>query len=169
MYTETEGIILKQTKIVGGRRMVLLFSKKFGKISAGSSINEKGKGKSALAMRPFTHGRYELFKKNDFFNINGAQAIKSFYHLGEEVGKYMCASYGLEFTEKILQELQPAPRLFNLTIDFLAEMERRKSKHETLLLAYEVKALKELGYTPQLSQCVLCNSTEERGFFSIKD
>ena len=43
MYIDSEGIILRQTKTTNGRRMVLLFSKKYSKISAGSSISEKGR------------------------------------------------------------------------------------------------------------------------------
>ncbi len=62
MLTDTEGIVLRQVKTSYGRRMILLFSKKYGKISAGTGINERGKGKSSLALRPFTYGRYELFK-----------------------------------------------------------------------------------------------------------
>ena len=62
MYINSEGIIFRQVKATGGRRMILLFTKKYGKISAGSNINEKGRTKSALAMRPFTYGTYELYK-----------------------------------------------------------------------------------------------------------
>ena len=58
MKFETEGIVLKQIKTVGGRRMIVLLSARYGKISAGSRINEGGRNKSALAMRPFTYGRY---------------------------------------------------------------------------------------------------------------
>ena len=54
MYTETEGFVLRQIKAAGGRRMIVVFSKKYGKISCGTSINEKGKNRSALALRPFT-------------------------------------------------------------------------------------------------------------------
>ena len=55
MITDTEGIVLRQTKTVAGRRMILLFSRKFGKISVGTSAAEGGKNKSALAARPFTY------------------------------------------------------------------------------------------------------------------
>ena len=67
MITDTEGVVLRQIKAAYGRRMVLLFSKKYGKISAGSSISEKGRSRAALAMRPFTYGRYELFKNRDSY------------------------------------------------------------------------------------------------------
>ena len=62
MYINSEGIILRQVKAASGRRMLLVFTKKYGKISAGSDISEKGRGKAALALRPFTYGQYEFFK-----------------------------------------------------------------------------------------------------------
>lgn len=163
MYTETEGIILRQVKTVGGRRMVSLFSKKFGKISAGTGINEKGKGKSALAMRPFTKGRYELFKTRDNYSINSAEVIKSFYKIGEDVDKFMCASYALELTDKVTAEGEPAPGLFNLLMDFLSLLEKRREDADTLLLAFEVRLLKQIGFVPDLN----VRQTNETLFFDI--
>ena len=61
MITETDGIILKQIRLPDDRRMLVLFTRKFGKISAGTSIRLNGRNKSSLALRVFTHGRYELF------------------------------------------------------------------------------------------------------------
>lgn len=169
MYTDSEGIVLRQVKTTNGRRMVLLFSKKYGKISAGSSISEKGRSKSALAMRPFTFGRYELFKNRDSYNINSAEVIKSFYKIGEDVDKYMNASYILEFTDKLLVEEQPAPALFNMLIDYFDILAERKKKYETLSLAYQVKAMELMGNAPELKSCVICGSKESASHFSIKD
>ena len=169
MITDTEGIIFRQVKTVNGRRMVLLFSKKYGKISAGTSISEKGKSKSSLAMRPFTYGRYELFKNRDSYHINGSEVIKSFYRIGEDVEKYMCCSYVLEFTEKLLQEEAPAPGIFNMILDFFEIMEKRSRKYPSLILAYQVKVLQEAGCMPQISRCVQCGKKDEPVFFSVKD
>ncbi|MEG0829163.1 MAG: DNA repair protein RecO [Anaerovoracaceae bacterium] len=169
MITDTEGIILRQTKIIGGRRMVLLFSQKFGKISASTGINERGKGKSALAMRPFTYGRYELFKNRDMYNINGSEVKKSYYKIGEDIDKYMSSAYVLELTEKVLVEEHPSPAIFRLILDFFAAMETRKRKHMTLVLAYEVKLLKILGVMPQLDLCIKCGENKKPALFSVKD
>jgi len=169
MYTDTEGIVLKQTKIVNGRRIVVLFSKKYGKLSAGTNISEKGKNKSSLAMRPFTLGRYELNKGRDTYYINGAETLKSYYKIGENVDKYMNASYCLEFAGKLINEGQSAPQLFNLVVDLLGEMEKREKNHGTLVAAFEIKALSAIGYLPEVRKCVLCGSTDEPAYFSIKD
>lgn len=169
MYTDTEGFIFRQTKTVNGRRMILLFSRKYGKISAGTGISEKGRSKSSLAMRPFTYGRYELYKSRSGYNINGAETVRSYYRIGEDVDKYMNASYVLEFTEKVLQENVPQPKQFDLLLEFFNVLENRKKKYGTLVLAYELKTFDKLGYLPELNRCTVCGSEEDLAFLDIKE
>lgn len=167
MYIDTEGIILRQTKATNGRRMIVLLAKKYGKISAGTGITEKGKGKSALAMRPFTFGRYELYKNRDNYNINSAETIRSFYALGEDIDKYMYASYVLEFTDKLLAENQPVPRFFELLIEYFDLLSERKKDYDTLLLAFQIKALFLMGVMPVLDHCTACGCDAEPVAFSV--
>ena len=169
MLTDTEGIVLMQTKTSYGRRMILLFSKKYGKISAGTGINEKGRGKSSLALRPFTYGRYELFKNRDSYNINGADVIRSYYAIGEDVDKYMNGAYVLEFTERVLEEGVPSPGMFNLLIDFFDLLESRDRGIGTLVLAYQTKVLRYAGVMPQLEHCAVCGEKKQAAKFSIED
>ncbi len=169
MKFETEGIVLKQIKTVGGRRMIVLLSARYGKISAGSRINEGGRNKSALAMRPFTYGRYQIFKNRDTYSIDSAETIRSSYGLGENVDKYMAASYVLEFTEKTIPYDQPQPAVMKLICDFFAELEARESRFETLVLAYQIKVLKILGIMPGLESCIQCGQKSEPVVFSIPD
>lgn len=169
MYTDTEGIILKQIKTIGGRRMIVLLSEKYGKISAGTSISEKGKNKTSLALRPFTKGRYELYKNKETYNINGAETIESFFSLGEDVDKYMIASYALELTDLMLEEGQSAKGMYNLIVEFLGLLEKRKNSYDTLLVAFMLKALKLSGSAPVLEGCVKCGSRENFKAFSVSD
>ena len=178
MITDTEGIVLRQVKAMGGRRMISLFSQKYGKISVGTSLNEGGRNKTALSVKAFTYGKYELFKNRDNYNLNNGQVLKSYYGLGEDLDKYMAASYVLELTDKILPEEMPQPRIFNLLVDFLESLEKRDKKHGTLVLAYLIKLLDILGIMPELEECVLCQKepakengklVAEQFFFSIKE
>jgi len=169
MYTETEGIVLKHIKAVNGRRMIVLFSKKLGKINAAASMNDKGKNRLALALRPFTHGRYSLFKNRELYNVNGAEVVKAYYGIGEDVDKYMCASFALEFTEKLLPEGVPAAELFNLILDFFDLIEARKKKHMTPVIAYQLKAIQIMGLAPEIGRCVRCGNKEDLDFFDVKE
>lgn len=169
MITETEGIILRQTKISGGRRMLQLFTGKFGKISAGIAMRQSPKGKNSLAVRPFTYGRYELYKKGSYFNVNSGETIESYYTIGENIDRYMGASFCLELTNKILPEEVPAPGLLHVLRNFLDAMNRRDKKFGTLVCAYQVKALSHMGHMPKLDACVACGSQSEDFGFSIPD
>lgn len=172
MVTGTEGIILKQIRLPDDRRMLVLFTRKFGKISAGTSIKLNGKNKSSLALRVFTHGRYELFFGGRSCNINAAETVSSYFRIGEDIDKYMLASYVLEYTDRLTVENQPNEKLFELLAEFLRIMEKRKSKPESLVLIYQWKALDACGFMPHLDGCVRCGKQtegEKNGAFSVSE
>lgn len=156
MITDTEGIVLRQTKTVNGRQMLVIFTKKFGKISVGMNQTGGMKNKSALAARPFTYANYELFKSRENYNLNSGYVRQSYFDIGKDFDKFMTASYALELTGSMLPEEQPQPRLFSHLADFLSSLEKRTKQHDTLLLAYMVKALHELGSMPETGACVFC-------------
>ena len=169
MLTDTEAIVLRQVKTSYGRRMILLFSRKYGKISAGTGIGEKGRSKSSLALRPFTYGRYELYKNRDSYNINSADVIRSHYKIGENVDKYMNGAYALEFTERILAEEIPSAAIFQLMLDFFQMLEHREKGFGTLVLAYQVKLFQYLGVMPELKRCAVCGAEKAAHTFCIEE
>lgn len=169
MTFNTEGIIFRQTRMVQGRKMILLFTKDRGKISVGSNIGEKGRSKSALALRPFTYGSYQIFEGRNYYELDRADAITSYYAIGEDLDRYAAASFILELTEKVVPEGLPQPAVFSMLIEFLEELEQRKKKYLTLVLAYEIKLLGLLGAFPEMGQCTSCGRKDGLGFFSVED
>lgn len=169
MHIDSRGIIFRQVKTTDMRRMLLIFTEKCGKLSVGTSLPEKNQKHASLALRPFTCGNYSIYKGRNYYNLDRVETLKSFYGIGEDLDKYMAASLALELTEKILPEEVPQPRIFALLLDFLNEMELRKQKHTTLLLAFETKLLFALGTFPRLDSCASCGSKEKPEFFSVPD
>ena len=169
MYTETEGIVLRQTRTAGGRRMITLLTKRYGKISAGTSINEGGKTRSALALRPFSYGRYDIYRNRENYNINGAEAVQSFFAIGENMERYMSACYVLELADRFLIEDQPSSACFSLLLDYLSEIENRTSAFGTLNIAFQLKLLNIAGVSPVLGSCVRCGQEKEPALFSVSE
>ena len=156
MIISAEGIVLRQRKIANNRRMIVIFTKQYGKLSAGTSINEKSRGKAALALRPFTYAEYDIFKGREAYSINSASVSKSFYSIGEDIDRFMTASAFIEYLDKVLPEGEPMPKLFELSLDFLQSVSVSNSAPETLLYAFMVKTLAMLGVAPELGCCVNC-------------
>ncbi len=170
MIITTEGIVLRQHKIAGNRRMIVIFTRQYGKISAGTSINEKSRSKAALALRPFTFAEYELFKGREAYSINSASARKSYYSIGEDLDRFMAASSFIDYLDKVTGDGEPMPGLYDLAIEFLESVSQSSGRPDTLLYAFIVKSLRLLGVSPELGCCVSCGKPlsdfyvrEERG------
>ena len=168
MKADAEGIVLRETKTAYNRRMLLLFTKEYGKISAGTNLGERGKSKSALALQHFTFGRYALHRGRNSYNIDGAEVVKSFYGIGEDVDKYFNGAYVLEFTAKVLHPEVPMPRVFDMLIEFFELLERREKGFGTLVLGYQAKLLGYMGVAPVLDRCAVCGAPADK-WFSIED
>lgn len=165
MLVNTEGIVLKQRKIANNRRMITVFTKNYGKLSCGTSLSEKGKGKAALALRPFTYAEYDIYKGRDYYNINSAQTKKSYYSIGEDLERFLVASNFIEYLEKMLEDEQPKPKLFDMTLEFLDVISRANTNYETIFCAFIVKTLSVLGIMPELRSCVNCGKkTDDFGY-----
>ena len=150
--------------------MLLIFTKKYGKLSVGTGSNMRNnRSKSALATRPFTYGSYEIFKNRGYYNYNTGEVKKTFFSFGEDLDKYTAGSYVLELTEKILPEEIPEPSLFVTLLDFMETLEKRNKKPLTLILAYEIKMLNLLGTSPNMRSCSCCGKQGSHEFFSIRD
>ncbi len=162
MIINTEGIVLRQRKIANNRRMIVLFTKQYGKLSAGTSVNEKSRSKAALALRPFTYAEYDIFKGREAYSINSAQVNKSFYSIGEDIDRFMNASAFIEYLDKVLEDGVPAPRMFDLSLEFLQSVSECRTGTDTLLYAFIVKTLRMLGVAPELSCCVNCGKAPEK-------
>lgn len=169
MNRDTEGIVLRETKTSYNRRMILLFTRDYGKISAGTSLGERGKTKSSLALQHFTFGRYTLHETRNSFNIDSAEVVRSFYRIGENIDKYFNGSYVLEFTAKVLEENVPVPAVFNLLVQFFEVLEGREKGFGTLVLAYQAKLFSYLGVAPVLDRCAVCGKPVEKPLFSVTD
>ena len=172
MIVDTEGIILRQFKTVNGRTMLVMFSRKLGKISVATNLTGGGKNRSALAAKPFAYGNYELYKGRELYDLNSGRVIESFYGIGDDLDRFGSASYCLELTDRILMEEDPQPRLFNELTEYLKAIEQSKGNSRTLTMAYIVKALNHTGTMPELDNCAICGK-DMTGFrpaaFSVKD
>ncbi|MGI6737745.1 MAG: DNA repair protein RecO [Anaerovoracaceae bacterium] len=167
MNVETEAIILRQTRLLGGRRLLHLFTREQGRMTAGAYARGRGRQRSTLALQPFTRGQYVIRRRGRSSTIVSAEEIHSYYGLGEDVDKYFAASRCLELAAAMVQEEQPAPGLYDLTVSLLTELERRRGRCGTLVLAFETKALQEIGLLPELNRCVSCGSTGQAAAFSV--
>ena len=99
MQTRTEGIVIKELRFKETSKILTLYTKDYGKIHAMARGAYKPKSQLIANTQPFSYNEYYLFKGRNFYYINQADIIDSFYDIRENISRVMYGSYLLELIE----------------------------------------------------------------------
>lgn len=171
MYLVTEGIVLKRVKVSDYDKILTIFTRKAGKMSAAVKGSQNPKSKLAAGAHPFVYGEFSISKGGRLSNVTSIDVKNAFYHLREDLDKLMIASYFLELVHIVTVENVINNHLFDLLLVFLEKMESSNDHDEQHLLkiAFEIKLLGVIGLMPELKHCVNCGNETEDPKFSVED
>lgn len=171
------GIVVSEAPMGEKDKRIVLLTKEMGKVSvlAKGALGPKSKSASVSAL--FCYGDYILSKGKSFYYIQEATLIESFYALREDLDRLSYSTLLLEIAGALSLEGTENQGLLRLLLKTLLAMEKAKGERCRLItMAFIFRALSEAGFSPNLSECALCQKPlqegpggevlEERIFFS---
>lgn len=152
---QTEAIILKKTKLREADRILTLYTPDWGKIQAVAKGVRRPRSKLSGHLELLTHSLVSLTRGRNLDTITGSQTINGFLPLKNDLELTSYALYATELVNQFTAEHIENRPLFQL---LLATMEHLcQTSNGGLFLRYlELHLLAEVGYRPQLQQCVAC-------------
>lgn len=81
----------------------------------------------------------------------------NFTHLTNNLFALNCASFAAELVDKLTNEYDPHPQLFDSLLQFLQDVQQTRDTLRLLIL-FQLTLLKEVGLQPILNACVNCKS-----------
>ena len=157
MQTKTEGIVIKELRFKETSKILTIYTKDYGKIHAMARGAYKPKSQLIANTQSFSHNEYHFFKGRNFYYINQADIIDSFYSIRENINRVMYGSYLLELIELSTLEEDKNEKLFLLLQKGLTVLSKLDEDFLKFILSYELKYISFLGYRPSLDRCVACN------------
>ncbi|MGQ9545847.1 MAG: DNA repair protein RecO [Dehalococcoidia bacterium] len=154
---QTQGIILKQTKLGEFDKIVTIYTPEFGKLRAVAKGACRPQSKLGGNVEPLTHSLLFLAKGRNLDIITQSQTINGFLTLKSDLWRMACGLYILELIDALTVEGAENRLLFELLLDALNQLSEPDSS-ETVLRYFELHLLHYLGYRPQLRLCVSCSS-----------
>ncbi len=157
---QTEAIIIKKTKLGEADSILTLYTPHLGKIQGFARSLRKPKSKLAGHLELLTYSLVSFARGRNLDTITGSQTINSFLPLKSDL---LLTSYALYTTELVNQftadhiENQPLFRLLLETMERLCQ----PNNIDLVLRHFELHLLHEVGYRPQLQQCVACHQPLE--------
>lgn len=169
MIYKTRGIILKRRNFSEADRILTIYTLKKGKVVAIARGIRKIKSKMAGHLEPFCLVDLQLVEGKNFDTITGAEIIKANYNLRHNLNLTNHAYYLAEIIDSLTREKDLHEEVFEL---FSNSLQRLDSGLDDLFLSYfEINILANLGFRPELYQCLVCEDKIKAGgnSFSFED
>jgi len=153
---QTQGIVLRQTKLGEFDKILTIYTPEFGKLRAVAKGACRLKSKLGGNVEPLTHSLMLLAKGRNLDIVTQSQTINGFLALKSDLWRMACGFYISELMDSFTVEGGANPPLFDLLLEILNQLSEPDS-NEVLLRYFELHILNYLGYRPQLLRCVSCD------------
>lgn len=166
MEEKLSGIVLSAISFGENDKILNIFTLEKGLVSAKIKGVKKAGAKLKFATEPFCFVEYVFSARGNLKTVIGASLIDSFYPIRENIEKYFSAGAVTEFIKRFTREGIVSQTLFMLMIDALKELAYGDETAQSVLVKFLLGALKETGYSLNLSGCFKCgNEISGRTFF----
>jgi len=162
----TRGIIVKRRNYKEADRIVTIFTRSLGVITAQIRGVRKTTSKLAGHSEPFMIIDLRLAEGHSWYTVTHADTITSFDTLRTNLHQTSSAYYLAELICVLFQNNDPHPQLYDLFEEMLGLL--NKGKNGLLLPSFLWHVMAEIGYSPELFTCCSCHErlTEKNLFFS---
>lgn len=168
MMQKVEGIVIRTTDYGESNKIVTLYTREFGKIGVMARGAKKPKSRLTAVSQLFIYGTFLFQKSTGLGTLQQAEIIDSFKEVRHDLFLAAYAAYIVEMADKLTDEREPNPSLFDLLAKTLHYIDEGMDR-DVLLYIFEMKMLAVAGIRPQLDQCASCGRADEPAAFSVKE
>ena len=145
-YT-VEGIVIKRFNLGEADRLITLFTKNHGKITALAKGIRKPASKRAGSIEVFNHVKVSLIKsRGDLEVLTEVQIINSFTSWRNHLGRITLAYQICEIVDKLTPDHQPNPEVFEILKNSMSQIGSLQVDWKTKSENWSIDVVRELGF-----------------------
>jgi len=150
-------IVLHRTSFGETDRIVRLYTRERGKISCIAKGARKPLSRLAGATEVVTYGKFQFATGRNLDIITQVEVKESFPRIHSDLLRTAHSMYIAELMDKLVEEHEPSPNIFDLLLSSFFLMERPNDP-EKIANMFELQFMKTQGYEPTLDRCIRCSS-----------
>jgi DNA repair protein RecO (recombination protein O) len=152
---KANALVLRRIPLGETDKIVTLFTREYGKLSAVAKGARKTTSRLAGAAEPLMLLRALLAEGMNLDILTQCEIKESFPLLRGDFGLILRATYACELLDKLTVERDAAPEAFDLLLSTLYVLQRAIDP-DAALHAFELQLLAIVGYEPRLDACARC-------------
>ena len=156
---KTQGIVIKSYNYGEANKILVIFTRDYGKIRAVAKGIRRTKSKFGASLELFSCSNIMVhWKENsDLYLITQTSIVNSFKKIRNDLEKICRGSYMLEIINEMLPERAKHANIYYLLCGALTLLESDMDP-EKIMRWYEIKMLEFLGFGLRTSRCVSCRN-----------
>lgn len=168
LLNKWEGIILRSMPYGESNKIVTLYTREAGKVTAMARGAKKPASRLSAITQPFTHGSFLIRKGKGMGTLEQGEPIDSMRHIREDLEATAYASYVVELIDRLTEDGERSEGIYGLLHEALHAINEQYDP-EAIALFVEWKMLSVAGIHPVLHQCANCGATEGEFGFSFRE
>lgn len=148
-------IVLRYANYKDYDRMLTLFTRERGLVSASARGCRKPKSPLLGASEVFAYGEYLLFERGGRFTVDSCEVLESFYPIREDLSRFAGGMSMLKLVEKS-GAVENSEALFSMLYYALSYLSYGEGDPADITLCFLLRALAALGMQPALTRCAAC-------------
>lgn len=148
-------IVLRRIDLGEKDRILTLFSREHGKLSAVAKGARRPGSKLSGASEPFTYSKMMLSSGRDLDVLSQAEIRESFPNVKSSIESVAYAVYLLELVNSFVDQRQPNLDIFDTLLSAMYVLEGGTDP-EIAARYFEIQLLWILGYEPHFEACLRC-------------
>lgn len=162
---KVEAMVLRAWDCGNGDKLLVLFSREFGKIKVMAHGAAKPASRKRGAVQPFTRTNFLIRRGRELDTVSQCEGLETFSFLRSDLAKIGYASHLAELVDAMAPEGEANAPLYSLLLLTMRLM--AGGDPELLARAFEIRSAGLLGYQPVLEACAQCRQPANgRLFFS---
>ena len=164
-YIKTEGVVLKETPLGENGKLLVLFTKDYGKITAAAKGVKKPGSSMVQLAQLFAYSNLELYRGNSsLYTLTGGRLIEPFCGLTEDYDRIYEAGKMASILLKVIQEDLPDEESLRLFLNSLYLISTGKRKPDFTRCVFLLKLIQYQGVAPEPKEIeLLWNQTLSEG------
>lgn len=166
MLSEVTGLVLRSVNIGESDRLITVFTKECGTVSAMVKGARSLKNRNMSATQQFCYSTFVLYKKGDKHWVRESNLIESFFGLRNSIEGLSLAGYIVEVLADVTTA-EAEDGLLRLALNSLYAISENKYSLEKIKAAFEIRATSIIGFMPEVLSCRECGEVNGDFYFDI--
>lgn len=156
---KAKGIVIKETQYNDNDKILTVLTDEYGKISCIAKGAKKTNSSLLAPCQFLVCSEFVLYKGTNFYHINSAEIIDTFYNLRIDYDKLQIAYEVTKILSQTICEGEESKEILSLFLNTLYVIENKEMHSEFVLSIFKLKLIQLLGYMPDVVLCSRCGQT----------